>query len=110
WKSDPDMKAYLAWVKKWDPAADPIDVNAVYGYGLAQVMVQVLKQAGKDLSRENIMKEAAHLNFHNGMLLPGIQVTTGPTDFHPIKQMQLARFDGKTWVLFGKVMSGGPGM
>ena len=110
WKNDADMKEYLAWVKKWDPAADPIDVNAVYGYGLAQVMVQVLKQAGKDLSRENIMKQAAHLNFHNGMLLPGIQVTTSPTDFHPIKQMQLAKFDGKTWVLFGKVMSGAAGM
>jgi branched-chain amino acid transport system substrate-binding protein len=106
WKDDPAMKAYLAWLAKWAPAVSPQDINGVYGYGLSQVMVQVLKQCGNDLSRENIMKQAANLNMSNGMLLPGIRVTTGPTDFHPIKQMQLARFNGTTWVLFGEVMSG----
>src|SRR5665213_302927 len=104
--NDADMKEYLTWVKKWDPSADPIDVNAVYGYGLAHVMVEVLKQCGKDLSRENIMKQATNLKYTPPMLLPGIQVSTSPTDYHPIKQMQLSKFDGKTWVRFGEVISG----
>ncbi|HEY5210783.1 MAG TPA: ABC transporter substrate-binding protein [Stellaceae bacterium] len=108
-KNDADMKEWRVWVKKWDPSADPIDVNAVYGYGLAHVMVQVLKQCGKNLSRENIMKQAANLNYTPPMLLPGIKVTTSPTDFHPIKQMQLSKFDGKTWVRFGAVISGAAG-
>lgn len=108
-KNDSDMKQYMVWVKKWDPSADPIDVNAVYGYGLAHVMVQVLKQCGKDFSRENIMKQAANLHYTPPMLLPGITVSTSPTDYHPIKQMQLARFDGKTWVRFGPIISGAAG-
>jgi branched-chain amino acid transport system substrate-binding protein len=106
WKNDPDMKAYLVWLAKWDPSASPQDVNAVYGYGLAKVMIQVLKQCGKDFSRENIMKQATNLNMSNGMLLPGIRMVTSPTDYHPIKQMQLAKFNGTTWVLFGEVISG----
>jgi branched-chain amino acid transport system substrate-binding protein len=106
WKNDRDMKEYLKWLAKWDPSASPEDVNAVYGYGLAKVMIQVLKQCGKDFSRENIMKQATNLNMSNGMLLPGIRITTSPTDYHPIKQMQLAKFNGKTWVLFGEVISG----
>jgi branched-chain amino acid transport system substrate-binding protein len=106
WKNDPAMKAYLAWLAKWAPAISPQEANAVYGYGVAQVMAQVLKQCGSDFSRENIMKQAAHLDMSVGVLLPGIRVTTSPTDFHPIKQMQLARFNGTTWVLFGEVMSG----
>ena len=108
-KNDADMKEWLTWVKKWDPAADPIDVNAVYGYGLAHVMVQVLKQCGNDFSRENIMKQATHLNYTPPMLLSGITVSTSPTDYHPIKQMQLARFNGKTWVRFGPIISGAAG-
>jgi branched-chain amino acid transport system substrate-binding protein len=106
WKNDAAMKEYLAWMKKWYPAGNPIDVNNVYGYGLSHVMIQVLKQCGKDFSRENVMKQAAHLNMDVGLLLPGIRVNTSATDFHPIKQMQLAKFDGKTWVLFGQVISG----
>ncbi len=109
WKDAADMKEYLAWSKKWNPSADPIDINAVYGYGLSHVMVQVLKQCGKDFSRENIVKQAANLNISGPaapMLLPGIKVTTSATDFHPIKQMQLQKFNGTTWVLFGEVMSG----
>ncbi len=106
WKNDPAMKAYLAWLAKWAPAVSSQDINGVYGYGVAQVMVQVLKQCGSDFSRENIMKQAAHLDMSVGMLLPGIRVTTSPTDFHPIKQMQLQKFNGVTWVLFGEVISG----
>jgi branched-chain amino acid transport system substrate-binding protein len=100
------MKKYLAWMKRWYPSGNPIDVNNVYGYGLSHVMVQVLKQCGKNLSRENIMKQAANLHTTPPMLLPGITVSTSPTDYHPIKQMQLAKFNGKTWVLFGQVISG----
>jgi len=106
WKNSPDMKKYLAWMKRWYPSGNPIDVNNVYGYGLSHVMVQVLKQCGKNLSRENIMKQAANLHTTPPMLLPGITVSTSPTDYHPIKQMQLAKFNGKTWVLFGQVISG----
>jgi branched-chain amino acid transport system substrate-binding protein len=106
WKDDQGMKDYFAWMKKWAPSEDPIDVNNVYGYGLSMVLVQVLKQCGNDLSRENIMKQAANLNMAVPLLLPGIKVTTSATDFHPVKQMQLEKFDGKTWVLFGEVLSG----
>ena len=75
----------------------------VYGYTVAQGLVQVLKQAGDNLTRENIMKQAASLDMTLPMLLPGVNVKTGPDDFYPIEREQLAKFDGKTWVLFGKV-------
>ena len=75
----------------------------VYGYTVAQLMVQVLKQAGDDLTRANIMKQAANLDLTLPMLLPGVNVKTGPDDFYPIEREQMMRFDGKTWALFGKV-------
>ena len=94
---------WLAWMKKYNAAGDVKDVNAVYGYTVAQGLIQVLKQAGDNLTRENIMKQAAALDISLPMLLPGVNVKTGPDDFFPIEREQLARFDGKTWVLFGKV-------
>ena len=94
---------WLAWMKKYQPNGDIKDVNNVYGYTVAQGLVQVLKQAGDNLTRENIMKQAASLDITLPMLLPGVNVKTGPDDFYPIEREQLARFDGKTWVLFGKV-------
>ena len=94
---------WLAWMKKYQPAGDIKDVNNVYGYTAAQGLVQVLKQAGDNLTRENIMKQAASLDMTLPMLLPGVNIKTGPDDFYPIEREQLARFDGKTWVLFGKV-------
>ena len=94
---------WLAWMKKYNTAGDLKDVNAVYGYTVAQGLVQVLKQAGDNLTRENIMKQAASLDMQLPMLLPGVNVKTGPDDFYPIEREQLARFDGKTWQLFGKV-------
>jgi branched-chain amino acid transport system substrate-binding protein len=106
WKDDPALASYIIFLKKYYPAGQIPDVLNTYGYGLAQTMVQVLKQCGSDLSRANIMKQAANLNLSLPLLLPGIQVTTSPTDYFPIKQMQLARFDGTTWVLFGEVISG----
>ena len=77
--------------------------NAAYGYAVAQLMTQVLRQAGDNLTRENIMKQAASLKgFQVPMAIPGIMASTGPDDFAPFQTMQLARFDGKTWVPYGK--------
>ena len=94
---------WLAWMTKYQPKGDVKDVNNVFGYTVAQGLVQVLKQAGDNLTRENIMKQAASLDMNLPMLLPGINVKTGPDDFYPIEREQLAKFDGKTWQLFGKV-------
>ena len=88
-------------------SASVADVFNVYGYTVAQTMVAVLKQCGNDLTRENLMKQAA--NIHDlklPMLLPGIAVSTSADDFAPITQLQLEKFDGKTWKLFGPVISG----
>ena len=94
---------YSAWFKKYSASANIADVNVVYGYTVAQGLMQVLKQAGDNLTHANIMKQAASLDMTLPMLLPGVNVKTGPDDFAPIEREQLARFDGKTWVLFGKV-------
>ena len=83
-----------------------IDSNAVYGYGAAATMVQVLKQCGDDLTRENVMKQAANLkDLELPMLLPGIKINTSPTNYSPIRQMQLATFNGESWQLFGELMT-----
>ncbi len=83
------------------------DISTVYGYSAAQTMVAVLRQCGDNLTRENVMKQAASIHeLKLPMLLPGITVTTGTDDFAPIKQMQLEKFDGTTWKLFGDVISG----
>ena len=94
---------YVAWFKKYNGNANINDSFNVYGYTVAQGLVQTLKQAGDTLTRENIMKQAASLNMTLPMLLPGVNVKTAPDDFFPIERQQLSRFDGKTWVLFGKV-------
>ena len=94
---------WLAYMKKYHPSGDLKDNFNVYGYTVAQTLVQVLKQAGDNLTRENIMKQAASLDMTLPMLLPGVNLKTGPDDFYPIEREQLMRFDGKTWQLFGKV-------
>jgi branched-chain amino acid transport system substrate-binding protein len=106
WKSEKGYLDWLAWMKKYYPEGDLNDTFNVYGYSMAMTMVEVLKQCGDDLSRENAMRQAASLNFALPMLLPGVKVTTSPTDFFPIKSMQLARFDGKAFTPFGEVISG----
>jgi ABC-type branched-subunit amino acid transport system substrate-binding protein len=106
WATDPGFIEWKAWLEKYYPGADPLDVNNVYGYSTAQTMVQTLKQCGNDLSRENIMKQATNLNFVPPMLQPGVKVTTGPEDYYPLKQMRLVRFDGTAWVPFGDAISG----
>ena len=103
WKSDPAILEYEAWFKKYLPGADPTDSFYIQGYMNAQTVVHVIKQAGNNLTRENIMKQAASINdLRLPLLLPGVNVQTGPNDFYPIERMQLTRFDGKAWVLFGK--------
>ena len=94
---------WVAWMKKYHPTGSLTDNFNVYGYTVAQAMTQVLKQAGDNLTRDNVMKQAASLDMTLPMLLPGVNVKTGPDDFYPIERMQLSRFDGKTWVKFGKV-------
>ncbi len=102
WQDDPATKDYLAWMRKYYPEGDPNDWGNVLGYGNAQLLVQVLTRCRNDLSRENIMKQAASItNLELPMFLPGILVNTSATDYMPVKQMQLARFDGKRWVRFG---------
>jgi len=108
WQNGDDYKAWLAFMDKYYPDGDKSNNFTVYGYIVSQLMVQVLKQCGDDLTHANIMKQAANLHdVHLGMLLPGITANTSPTDFSPIKQMQMERFDGKAWQLFGPVISGG---
>ncbi len=94
---------WLAWMKKYYPAGDLKDSFNVYGYSVAQSLVQVLKQCGDNLTRDNVMKQAASLDMTLPMLLPGVNLKTGPDDFYPIEREQLQRFTGKTWELFGKV-------
>ena len=94
---------WLAYMKKYHPSGDLKDNFNVYGYTVAQTLVQVLKQAGDNLTRDNIMKQAASLDMSLPMLLPGVNLKTGPDDFYPIEREQLMKFDGKTWQLFGKV-------
>jgi branched-chain amino acid transport system substrate-binding protein len=105
WENDPPMKNWLAWMKKYYPDGDIKDGLNVYGYAVAQTLVQVLKQCGDDLTRENVMRQAANLkNFEVPVLLPGVKINTSASDFYPVEQIQLGRFDGKRWVLFGDVL------
>ena len=107
WKDDPGVKEFQAFCAKYLTPTDFIDGNAAGGFTAAQAMVQVLKQCGDDLSRENIMKQATNLkDLELPLLLPGIKVNTSPTNYSPIRQMQLARFSGASWELFGEVLTG----
>jgi branched-chain amino acid transport system substrate-binding protein len=104
WKNDAGYKDWVAFMQKYYPEGKLEDAFNVYGYAVAQGLVHVLKQCGNDLSRANVMKQAASIkDLALPMLLPGIKVNTSPTDFYPIQQEQLARFDGERWVLFGDV-------
>jgi branched-chain amino acid transport system substrate-binding protein len=107
WNSNADMKAWQVFMAKYMADADKTDSDHIYGYSVARTMVQVLRQCGNDLTRENGMKQAASLkNFEPGLLLPGISINTSATDFAPIEQLQLMKFAGQTWKLFGDVISG----
>jgi branched-chain amino acid transport system substrate-binding protein len=107
WQNTPEYNEWLAWMKKYNKSGNVADADTVYGYSAAQTMVAVLKACGNDLTRENLIKQAANIqDLQLPMLLPGITVSTSADDFAPIKQMQLMKFDGNTWQLFGEVISG----
>ncbi len=106
-KDDPGMKEWRAFMQERMPDADVSDSNYTFSYGVSQTLMQVLKQCGDDFSRENIMKQAASLHdFQPATVLPGCVVDTSPTDYHPIEQMQLQRWNGTRWERFGEVIKG----
>jgi ABC-type branched-subunit amino acid transport system substrate-binding protein len=110
WANDPGMKEFLDFLAKDFPEGNKLDNSVIVGYGVAQTLVQVLKQCGDNLTRENVMKQAANLkDFRTEVLLPGITINTSPTDFAPISQLQLQRFKGERWELFGDIVSGDVG-
>jgi branched-chain amino acid transport system substrate-binding protein len=107
WNDDEGMKKFYAFLAKYVPDANKADFFVVYGYGIAQAMAKVLQQCGDDLTRENVMRQAANLkNFTPDVLLPGISINTGATDFAPIEQMRMIRLKGEKWELFGDIISG----
>ncbi len=107
WNDDPGMKTWRAFMAKYNPEGDTTDAATAFAYGISLTMLRVLKQCGNDFSRANIMKQAENLHDdQNPMLLPGISISTSPTDHRPIKAMQLQRWDGKTWVRFGGLIEG----
>jgi branched-chain amino acid transport system substrate-binding protein len=106
WNNDPGMKEFYAFLEKDFPEGNKLDGSVVVGYGVSQTLVKVLQACGDNLTRENIMKQAASLkDFRTEVLLPGIKINTGPNDFAPISQLQLMKFKGEKWELFGDVIS-----
>ena len=107
WDGDAGMKEWRAWMDKYYPEGDRSDGANIYGYLIAQTLMQVLRQCGNNLSRENIMHEAANLHdLELPLLLPGIRISTSPTDYRPVKQMQPVCFNGRNWDLFGDLLAG----
>ncbi|MBR0735376.1 ABC transporter substrate-binding protein [Bradyrhizobium liaoningense] len=107
WDKDPAVVKWRAFMDKYYPDGDKSNANNIYGYVQAEAMAQVLKQCGDTLTRENVMKQAANLkDFHTDLMLPGIMINTSQDDYFPIEQMQLMRFNGQAWELFGDVITG----
>ncbi len=108
WRNDPGYKNWLAFMRKYDPAGDVHDQYNVWGYSVGQTIVHVLGRCGNDLTPANVMRQAERINhLRLPMLLPGVTLNTSPHDFHLIKQLRLARFDGERWVQFGKLYTAG---
>jgi branched-chain amino acid transport system substrate-binding protein len=106
WKDDPAMAEWRAFMTHYYPDGDQEDSSTVFGYGVAKGIEQVLRQCQDDLTRENIMRQAANLNFEIRIYLPGTRIKTSPTDFAPIEQLQMQQFKGESWELFGPLLSG----
>src|SRR5437899_5066182 len=107
WDSDPGMRKFYAFLEKYYPEANKLDGSVVYGYGVAQTLVKVIEMCGDNLTRENVMKQAASLkDFTPDTVLPGVKISTSATDFAPIEQLQMMRFKGEKWDLFGDIISG----
>ncbi|MBP1096227.1 ABC transporter substrate-binding protein [Bradyrhizobium diazoefficiens] len=110
WNADDGMKKFYSFLAQFDPKANKLDAGVVFGYAAAQTMVKVLHMCGDDLTRENVMKQAASLkDFEPDTLLPGIRINTAPDNFAPIEQLQMMRFKGKKWELFGDIISSDTG-
>jgi len=109
WKNDAAMNEWRAFMTKWYPEGDQNDAATVFGYGAAMGMVKVLRQCGDEMTRANLMKQLANMDFDIGIYLPGIHIKTSPTDFSPIEQLQMMRFKGESWELFGPMMDGSAG-
>ena len=106
WNADEGMKKFYDFLAHYDPKANKLDTGVVFGYAAAQTMVKVLQMCGDDLTRENVMKQAASLkDFAPDTLLPGIRINTAPDNFAPIEQLQMMRFKGRKWELFGDIIS-----
>jgi branched-chain amino acid transport system substrate-binding protein len=106
WVENADMKGWVAWMDKWMPGGNKADANHVFGYAVSVLMHETLKKCGDDLTRDNVMKQAANFQKYKlPMLIPGITINTSPTDYYPIQSVKLAKFSGDTWELFGDVMS-----
>jgi len=106
WRGAPDYEAWIQWMDRYYPEGNKQDYLNSYAYGVAFVMTEVLKACGDDLSRENIMRQAASMkDLEVPMVLPGIRINTGPDDFYPVQQLKLMRFDGEKWALFGEVIA-----
>ena len=106
WENAEDFKAWIAWMDKWMPGSNKADANHVFGFAVASLMHETLRKCGDDLTRENVMRQAANFQkFKLPLALPGITINTSPTDYYPIQSVQLARFKGESWDLFGDVMS-----
>ena len=105
---DPAVKDYLAWVEKYVPASDQrIDKSAANGYVAGELMAEVLRRCGDDLTRANVLQQATHLkDITMPMLLPGVTVETSPTNYFPFGELQMERYDGKRWAPFGKPIKG----
>ena len=107
WKDDPGIKKWSAFLDKYYPEANKADSGTIYGYGAAQTLVKVLEMCGDDLTRANVMKQAANLkDYVPDTMLPGVKINTSPTDFAPISQLQMQRFKGQAWERFGEIFSG----
>src|SRR3989440_1085688 len=107
WDNDPGMKKFYEFLEKYYPEANKLDGSVVYGYGVAQTMAKVIEMCGDNLTRENVMKQAASLkDFAPDTLLPGVKINTSATDFAPIEQLQMMRFKGEKWEMVGDIISG----
>jgi branched-chain amino acid transport system substrate-binding protein len=106
WAASPDVIAWKAFMQRYLPNGDPADFGHSYGYGVAALLEKVLRNTGDDLTRANVMRQAASLkDVELPMLLPGIRANTSPTDYYPLQALRMARFEGETWRLFGAVIS-----
>ncbi|MBC7578813.1 MAG: ABC transporter substrate-binding protein [Tardiphaga sp.] len=105
WKDDPTIKEWSAFMDKYYPDGDKSDIYTLYGFGVARTLAHVLKQSGDNLTRENVMKQATSLDYEVGIFLPGTRVKTSATDYSPLQQLQMMRFKGERWELFGPVLN-----